>query len=138
MLITWNIIWANPTSLLGCNCGSACVQKSHDLCQGNQHLWHCCGRRCRNYHKSNFGNRWQPPRVWYCDKWCCSSRLLADNFRSCSFSHVKRIGNSISHFLARRQGFQTQIVHWTVKGRGSRFLRLNQCQTEVEPWLRHN
>ena len=36
------------------------------------------------------------------------------------------------------QGFQTRTVHWTVKERGSRFLRLNRGRTVVEPWWRHN
>ena len=37
-----------------------------------------------------------------------------------------------------KQGFQTRTVHWTVKGRGSRVLRLDRGRTEVEPWWRHN
>ena len=36
------------------------------------------------------------------------------------------------------QGFQIQTVHWTVKERGSRFLRLYRGRTGIEPWWRHN
>ena len=36
------------------------------------------------------------------------------------------------------QGFETRTVHWTIKGRGSRFLRSNRGWTGVEPWWRHN
>ena len=35
-------------------------------------------------------------------------------------------------------GFKTQTVQWTVKGRGSRFLRSNWGWTEVWLWWRNN
>ena len=41
-------------------------------------------------------------------------------------------------FSPHLQGFQTRTVHWTVKGRGSRFLRSNRDRTGVEPRWRHN
>ena len=36
------------------------------------------------------------------------------------------------------QGFQTRTVHWTVKEKGSRFLRSNRSWTGIELWWRHN
>ena len=37
--------------------------------------------------------------------------VLASYFRVCSFSHVKRVSNSIAHFLARRskEGNELQV-----------------------------
>ena len=37
---------------------------------------------------------------------------LADNFRSCSFSHVKHIGNFVAYFLARRFKFGNELQAW--------------------------
>ena len=37
-----------------------------------------------------------------------------------------------------RKGFEIRIVHWTVKGRGSKFLRSNWGWTGVKPWWCHN
>ena len=42
------------------------------------------------------------------------------------------------HPSSPHQGFETRTVHWTVKGRGSRFLRLNRGWTRVEPRWHHN
>ena len=37
-----------------------------------------------------------------------------------------------------KQGFETRIVYWTVKRRGSMFLRSNWGWTGVKPWWCHN
>ena len=52
--------------------------------------------------------------------------------------HSSFLSFSTTISTANFQGFQTRTVHWTVKGRGSRFLRSNRGRTGVEPWWRHN
>lgn len=38
--------------------------------------------------------------------------VLADGFLFCSFSHVKRLCNSVAHFLARRSKFGNEFQVW--------------------------
>ena len=41
-------------------------------------------------------------------------------------------------YVVCNHGFDTWIVHWTIKGRGSRFSRSNRGWTGVKPWWHHN
>lgn len=38
--------------------------------------------------------------------------MLVDSFHVCNFSHVKRIGNSVTHFLARRSISDNKLQVW--------------------------
>ena len=40
------------------------------------------------------------------------SLVLASDFCFCSFSHVKRFGNSVAHFLARKSKFGNELQVW--------------------------
>ena len=40
------------------------------------------------------------------------SLVLASYFRVCSFSHVKRVSNSVAHFLARRSKSGNELQIW--------------------------
>ena len=44
----------------------------------------------------------------------CDILILAADFRSCSFTHVKCIGNSVAHFLARRFKHGNVLEVWTL------------------------
>lgn len=36
----------------------------------------------------------------------------AEDFRSCNFSHVKRIGNTVAHFLAKKSVSGNELLVW--------------------------
>ena len=40
------------------------------------------------------------------------SLVLASDFHFCSFSHVKRLGNLVAHFLARKSKFSNELQVW--------------------------
>ena len=68
--------------------------------------------------------------LWF---YCDVSRFVV-------FFYIILFCNSLGFFKQSSffQVFQTRTVHWTVKIRGSRFLRSNRSQTRVEPWWCHN
>ena len=37
---------------------------------------------------------------------------LASGFRCCNFTHVKRLGNSVAHFLPRKSIFGSELQVW--------------------------
>ena len=40
------------------------------------------------------------------------SLVLANDFRICNFVHIKRVGNSVAHFLARRAKSGNELQVW--------------------------
>ena len=38
--------------------------------------------------------------------------VLADSFRACNFAHIKRVGNSVAHYLARHAKSGDELQVW--------------------------